>query len=98
MTDSPRNAGRPRDLSLDQIIEIATKANQAINIISPGAGTIGSLGVELVKFITDRVNEARAQAGSDPIVLPPVPELIDRMEATANRIVEKGQTWLDEGD
>ena len=79
--------------TLDKIIEVATKANAAINIIAPGAGTIGTLGLALTKFIVQTVNDARA-ANSPALVLPADDVLIARLEATATRIVDTGEAFL----
>jgi hypothetical protein len=83
---------------LDRIIDLATKANLALNVIAPGAGSVGTAGLGLIKFVAERVNESRAAAGEPPIVLPPTAELINRMEATAKRIQDRGEAWLLAGE
>ncbi len=79
--------------TLDKIIEVATKATAALNIIAPGSGTLATVGVGLVQFLVKTVNDARAP--SDPaLTLPSNDVLIAQLEATATRIVNTGEAFL----
>jgi hypothetical protein len=82
---------------LEQIIEVGAKIEQIVPILLPGTPLpyVG-IGLQVVKFIANEFNAARAN--NDPeLVLPSDSELIDKLEATANRIVENGQSFLDDG-
>lgn len=84
---------------LNKIIEYGAKVEAITPILFPAGLSVPYLGVglQVVKFIAGEINAARAS--NDPeVVLPPDNELIDRLEATAKRIEQKGQSFLDQGD
>jgi hypothetical protein len=78
---------------LEQILEWAVKASQALNIIAPGVGSIGDVGIGLVKFIVGKWNEMH----DDTIELPDDPALIQRLRETSTRVVDDSERFVHEG-
>lgn len=77
--------------TLDKIIEIATKASQALNIIAPGTGSLAGVGLEIVKYIAGLFNRENPE---NQVELPPDEELIDRLRQTSTRVVNDSEAFL----
>lgn len=83
-------------VSLDQLIEYSVKAEGILGFVYPPGVPVAGAGIAVLKFIAGQIN---AQAPSDqPVIeLPSDEELINRMEATADRIVSAGQSFDESG-
>lgn len=81
---------------LDRILEWAVKSQQAAAIINPVLGGYVQLGIGLVK-IGVGFYQAIKGPGEPDIPMPSDEELINKLEATSQRIVDKGTSFLNEG-
>jgi hypothetical protein len=81
--------------TLDRILDIAHKAAQVVDIFAPGLGIGVNAGVAVAQDLVTKWNAAHP---AEQVVLPPTPELIERLAATSTRVVDRSLAFLAGGD